>query len=112
MITKNTSRRISGVVIAAAALFVVMTPAGLAQTPAPAQPPAAAPPNPPPPTVYVNPRSGKDDPRVGLKGGYFDAAEVVFGLEHIATLPKPAGFSPENNVTATTANAAPAGASG
>ena len=34
--------------------------------------PAKTPPQ--PPSVYVNPRSGPDDPRVGLKGGLYDAA--------------------------------------
>ncbi len=112
MINKATWRRIGGAAVTFAALSIVMTSVYLAPTPVLAQRQEAAPPNPPPPTVYVNPRSGKDDPRVGLKAGYFDAAEVVFGLEHIATLPKPTGFSPGTNVTATTANAAPAGASG
>jgi hypothetical protein len=107
MIADKTWRRITGAAATSVALFVVMTPIYLAQTTAPAQPPAPAAqaaPNPPPPSVYVNPRSGKDDPRVGLKGGLYDAAEVSFGMEHIATLPKPPGFSPENNATANTAN--------
>jgi hypothetical protein len=51
-------------------------------------------------SVYVNPRSGKDDPRVGLKPGLYDAGEAAFGLEHVATLPKPPGFSAEDNATA------------
>src|ERR1700722_12223599 len=111
MIETNTWRRIAGAAVASGALFIVMTPVYLAQ--AQAQPPAAAPPNPPPPSVYVNPRTGKEDPRVGLKAGYTDAAEAVFGLEHIANLPKPTGFAAGSNATATTANPAPpAGASG
>ncbi len=49
----------------------------LAQTPTPAAP--EVPPNPPPSTVYVNPRSGPDDPRIGgLKGGLYDAGERSF----------------------------------
>jgi hypothetical protein len=41
-----------------------------------------------------NPRSGNDDPRIGLKAGLYDAAEVAFGLERLASLPKPPGFAP------------------
>src|SRR5437763_16342316 len=66
------------------------------------QPAAATPPNPPPPTVYSNPRAGADDPRVGLKGGLHDAGEAAFGLQRIATLPKPPGFAPGSDATATT----------
>ena len=47
-----------------------------------------------PPTVYSNPRSGPDDPRIGLKPGLYDAGEAIFGLEKIATLQKPPGFAP------------------
>jgi hypothetical protein len=50
-----------------------------------------------------NPRSGADDPRIGLKPGLYDAGEAAFGLERLASLPKPPGFSPENNATATPA---------
>src|ERR1700709_2790696 len=53
-------------------------------------------PSPPPSTVPVNPRAGADDPRIGLKGGLYDAGEAAFGLERIATLPKPPGFAPGN----------------
>ena len=42
--------------------------------------------------VYVNPRASSDDPRVGLKAGLYDAAEAAFGLEKVASLPKPPGF--------------------
>jgi len=83
------------------ALSVFFPVLGLAQTAAapaaPARPPEV-PPNPPPSTVYVNPRSGPDDPRVGLKGGLYDAAEVSFGLEHLASVPKPTGFAPGDSV--------------
>jgi len=41
-----------------------------------------------------NPRSGSDDPRIGLKAGLYDAAEAAFGLERLASLPKPPGFAP------------------
>jgi hypothetical protein len=50
-----------------------------------------------PPTVYSNPRSGPDDPRIGLKPGLFDAGEAIFGLEKIASLQKPPGFAPDPN---------------
>src|SRR5260370_25531624 len=46
------------------------------------------------PTVYVNPRAGADDPRIGLKAGMADAGEVAFGLQRLATVAKPAGFDP------------------
>jgi hypothetical protein len=46
-------------------------------------------------SVYTNPRSGSDDPRVGLKAGLYDAGEASFGLERIISLPKPAGFAPD-----------------
>jgi len=50
-----------------------------------------------PPSVYSNPRSGPDDPRIGLKPGLFDAGEAIFGLQKIATLQKPPGFAPDPN---------------
>ncbi|MEI9973080.1 MAG: hypothetical protein WDO73_14095 [Ignavibacteriota bacterium] len=53
-----------------------------------------APPNPPAPTVYFNPRAGADDPRIGLKPGLYDAGQAAFGLQLLATLPKPHGFAP------------------
>ena len=46
-------------------------------------------------SVYVNPRSGPDDPRIGLKGGLYDSGEAAFGLEHVISTPKPAGFAPD-----------------
>jgi hypothetical protein len=55
----------------------------------------ATPPAPPPSSVYVNPRSGPDDPRVGLKGGLYDAGEAASGLERVVSLPKPPGFAPD-----------------
>ena len=70
----------------------------LAQTPAPAAAKPEVPPNPPPSTVYVNPRSGPDDPRIGLKGGLYDAGEAIFGLERMTSLPKPTGFAPGDSV--------------
>jgi hypothetical protein len=50
-----------------------------------------------PPKVFVNPRSGADDPRVGLKGGLYDAATAIFGMQLVSTTPKPAGFAPDLN---------------
>ncbi len=50
------------------------------------------------PSVFVNARAGADDPRVGLKGGLYDAGEAASGLEHVASLPKPAGFGPGNAI--------------
>jgi hypothetical protein len=41
-----------------------------------------------------NARAGADDPRVGLKAGLYDAGEAVFGVEKLASLPKPPGFAP------------------
>ena len=50
---------------------------------------------PKPPTVFVNPRSRSDDPRVGLKGGLYDAGTAASGLQLVLTTPKPAGFAPD-----------------
>src|SRR5580692_10374647 len=50
-----------------------------------------------------NPRSGADDPRIGLKPGLYDAGEAAFGLERLTSLAKPPGFSPEKNATASAA---------
>jgi hypothetical protein len=48
-----------------------------------------------PSTVYVNPFSGPDDPRIGLKAGLYDAGEAAMGLKLVKTLPKPPGFAPD-----------------
>jgi hypothetical protein len=61
---------------------------------------------PPTSTVYSNPRSSADDPRVGLKGGLYDAGEAAFGLERLTSLPKPPGFAPGNVITSPAASAA------
>ncbi len=47
-------------------------------------------------SVGMNPRAGNDDPRVGLKGGLYDAGEAASGLQLLVTLPKPAGFAPDS----------------
>ncbi len=41
----------------------------------------------------VNPRS-TDDPRTGLKAGLYDAGEAIFGMQKVASMPKPPGFAP------------------
>src|ERR1700678_1386381 len=48
---------------------------------------------PPKPTVYNNPQL-PNDPRVGLKGGIFDAGIAEFGMHLVLNVPKPNGFSP------------------
>ncbi len=45
------------------------------------------------PTVYNNPQQ-PDDPRVGLKGGFMDAAEAASGMKLVVNVPKPRGFAP------------------
>ncbi len=50
--------------------------------------------------VYSNPRSGPDDPRIGLKPGLYDAGEAIFGLQKVAGLPKPVGFAPDVSAAA------------
>jgi hypothetical protein len=62
--------------IALSACFAVLC-AGQASAPAPG-----------------NPRASSDDPRIGLKAGLYDAGEAAFGLERLASLPKPPGFAP------------------
>ena len=76
------------------ALALAISAAGIATAQTMTAAPAAKVP-PKPPTVYVNPRSGPDDPRVGLKGGLYDAATASKGLQLVLTSPKPAGFAPD-----------------
>jgi len=45
------------------------------------------------PTVYNNPQL-PNDPRVGLKGGIFDAGIAESGMHLVLNIPKPNGFSP------------------
>jgi hypothetical protein len=47
------------------------------------------------PSVYSNPRAAADDPRIGLKGGLYDAGEAAFGMQRLISLPKPVGFAPD-----------------
>ena len=44
------------------------------------------------PTVYNNPQL-PNDPRVGLKGGIFDAGTAQSGMKLVLNIPKPNGFS-------------------
>jgi hypothetical protein len=53
---------------------------------------AAQPTNPAP----VNARASKDDPRVGLKPGLYDAGEAAFGMQRMISLEKPPGFAPNS----------------
>jgi len=87
MIRQRTSKssRSAAISFALSLIFPVLC---AAQTPAAPAVPAN------PPTVFSNPRSGPDDPRIGLKPGLYDAGEAAFGLQKVATLPKPAGFAP------------------
>jgi hypothetical protein len=79
-----------------------------AQGPTPSAPPAVVKTPPPPPTVYVNPRSDSSDPRVGLKGGLYDAATAISGMQLVLTTPKPAGFAPDlDSIKAVDATPAP-----
>ncbi len=45
-------------------------------------------------TAPSNPRASADDPRSSLKAGLYDAGEAAFGMEKVASLPKPPGFAP------------------
>ncbi len=58
------------------------------------RPQEVIPANVPPPPVYVNPRAGADDPRIGLKPGMHDAAEAAMGMKRLASLAKPSVFDP------------------
>lgn len=88
--------------LAAATTAFAQTPPAAAASQPSAAPAAgeAKPVTPPPPPkvidtgVLANPRSGKDDPRIGLKAGLYDAGEASMGLERLASLPKPPGFAP------------------
>jgi hypothetical protein len=54
-------------------------------------------PSPAPPLPAGMTGSTMDDPRVGLKGGLYDAGEASLGLEHLGLLKKPAPFSPSTD---------------
>ncbi len=55
----------------------------------------------------ANPRAPDTDPRVGLKGGLYDAGQAAMGLELIKAVPKPPGFAPDLDLVAKD-NATPA----
>jgi hypothetical protein len=48
-------------------------------------------------SVYVNPRAPETDPRIGLKAGLYDAGVAAKGMALVVTLPKPAGFAPDES---------------
>jgi len=88
-LTSFTKRKLALFAFAAASLWTYQA---AAQTPATHSEVKAAP---KPPSVFVNPRSDSSDPRVGLKGGLYDAATAISGMELVLTTPKPAGFAPD-----------------
>jgi len=60
-------------------------------------------------TLYVNPRADAADPRIGLKGGLYDAATAISGMQLVMTTPKPVGFAPDlDSIKAVDATPAPA----
>src|SRR5450432_3604485 len=85
MIVEGISRILRGAVTIALALSIVFPVLCSGQTSTPGL--SNAP-------VLSNPRAPSDDPRVGLKGGLYDAGEASFGMQRLATLPKPPGFAP------------------
>jgi hypothetical protein len=96
MTAERTSRLSRGAVPVSLVLSLFFPILCVAQTSTPA---------PSTPTVFSNPRASSDDPRIGLKGGLYDAGEAAFGLERLTSLPKPAGFAPGDDVTAASAQA-------
>ncbi|QEE27295.1 hypothetical protein FTW19_04270 [Terriglobus albidus] len=77
------------------ALTVALSATGLAvaqTTTASSATPTKVPPK--PPSVFVNQRA-TDDPRIGLKGGLYDAGQAASGLQLLISTPKPAGFAPD-----------------
>jgi hypothetical protein len=75
--------------------LAAFAPALLAQAGSQNVPTPKDPENPDNSPYFVNPRSGPDDPRVGLKGGLYDPAVAASGLQLVLTTPKPAGFAPD-----------------
>src|SRR5271156_1996522 len=76
-LAQSTSVRIAAAALAA---FTLASPC-FAQVAGPAKP-----------TVYNNPQQ-PNDPRVGLKGGIFDAGIAESGMHLVLNIPKPNGFS-------------------
>jgi hypothetical protein len=95
VISKDKSMRInlnaksSRRVTVACALSMVFPALSIAQ-----RPQEVIPTNLPPPPVYVNPRAGADDPRIGLKPGMHDAGEAALNMKLVTTISKPAVFDP------------------
>ena len=87
----SANRKLTLLTLAAAGLIAAPL---AAQGPSPSAPAAVKTP-PLPPSVYVNPRSDSSDPRVGLKGGLYDAGTAILGMQLVLTTPKPAGFAPD-----------------
>jgi hypothetical protein len=97
-----------GAITLALALCAVAPALHAQNTIAPIAPIAPRGENPDGSTLYVNPRSGPDDPRVGLKGGLYDAGTAISGMELVMTTPKPAGFAPDlDSIKAVDATPAP-----
>jgi hypothetical protein len=101
MIVERTSRLSGSAVTISLALFVSFPVLCAGQTPASSKT-----------TVFSNPRASSDDPRVGLKGGLYDAGEAASGMERLASLPKPPGFAPGDAIAAPPPPPAPAAPSG
>jgi hypothetical protein len=95
MIVGPTGRLVRCAAPLSLALSVIFPVFGVAQT-SPTPAPSTT-------SVFSNPRAAADDPRIGLKGGLYDAGEAASGLERLASLPKPPGFAPGDDVTAKTA---------
>lgn len=101
------SRLMRGSALGALA-FAGLAPTFVCAQSASTRPVAAPTAVPPASSVFVNPRSGADDPRVGLKGGLYDAAVAASGLQLVMTTPKPAGFAPDmDSIKAVDATPAP-----
>ena len=79
MIARGTFRSSLGVAATTLALSFGLTAVSAAQTT---------------PSVFVNPRAGADDPRIGLKAGYHDAGDAKSGLALVTSINKPAVFDP------------------
>ncbi len=107
MIWSICSRSTRNVLVLTLALSGAGLCAAQTTTTASAAPPAAKTP-PLPPSVFVNERSESADPRVGLKGGLYDAGTAMLGLQLVMTTPKPAGFAPDlDSIKAVDATPAP-----
>jgi hypothetical protein len=91
MIRRLTVDLTRGAAMAACVLAICSSSAAIAQGPGGSGIPTVIQPS----SVYVNPFSAPDDPRIGLKAGLYDAGEAAMGLKLVKTLPKPTGFAPD-----------------